>query len=146
MSWFHRALLAATIAIVPASPVVADSFGNRQGVVQGAKALAATCTTVQVLKHTIHEQRPDSSGDDSFPSGHTALAFAGATMISDYHPKWEIPAYGAAALVGWSRVEEGEHRWREVIAGALLGHLIARQFTRSHFAITPGGVEFRTSW
>ena len=34
--------------------------------------------TVTILKHTAHVLRPDSSAYNSFPSGHTAQAFAGA--------------------------------------------------------------------
>jgi len=38
---------------------------------------------VTLMKHTIHDQRPDGSAYNSFPSGHTAQAFAAATFLSE---------------------------------------------------------------
>jgi membrane-associated phospholipid phosphatase len=35
----------------------------------------------QGLKHSVHERRPDGSGNDSFPSGHAAVSFAAAATI-----------------------------------------------------------------
>jgi len=60
----------------------------------------------------------------SFPSGHTLLSFAVATVIARRHP-WLAPwAYGLAVLVGISRVSVGVHWPVDVLAGAALGTLI----------------------
>ncbi|MCE5321986.1 phosphatase PAP2 family protein [bacterium] len=119
---------------------------GRQEAVDGAKALFATAAITELLKHTVHEKRLESNEDDSFPSAHTAVVFAMATTLADYQPDIKWAAYGTASAIGWSRVEEREHRWRDVIAGALIGHYVARHFTGSHVAITPGGLAYQTVW
>lgn len=128
------------------APPSFTTVSRKQELVQGTKALVATGLATELLKHIVQEKRPFSDDHDSFPSGHTSLAFAAATVVSDYHPKYEVLAYSAASVVGWSRVEDGKHRWREVIAGALLGHFVAKQFTSKHIAITPQGIAFGTTW
>jgi undecaprenyl-diphosphatase len=61
----------------------------------------------------------------SFPSGHTAAAFAFATAVGRDLPLAGAPLRGLAALVGYSRVHTGVHYPGDVIAGALIGAVIA---------------------
>jgi membrane-associated phospholipid phosphatase len=79
----------------------------------------------------------------SFPSGHTATAFAFATIVSTetahWWPgsKWPIGAlmYGSAALTGVSRVYNEFHWASDVVAGAAIGTLTGikvYRFTHSH--------------
>ena len=76
----------------------------------------ATAAGVGLLgKSLIDEERPDKSGNDSFPSNHTANAFAAATTLNRrYGWKYGLPAYGVASLVGIGRVEANKHYWRDV--------------------------------
>ncbi|MHB9038669.1 MAG: phosphatase PAP2 family protein [Armatimonadota bacterium] len=119
---------------------------GKEKAIDGAKALFATGIVTEALKVTVREKRPNSDSTDSFPSAHTAGAFAMATVLSDYRPSCKWLAYGAAAAVGWSRVEEDQHRWRDVIAGALIGHFVASKFTGRHVALTPQGIAFQANW
>jgi undecaprenyl-diphosphatase len=57
----------------------------------------------------------------SFPSGHSATAFACATVIAWASPRLAVPAFVLAALVAWSRVYVGVHWPLDVLGGALLG-------------------------
>jgi undecaprenyl-diphosphatase len=57
----------------------------------------------------------------SFPAGHAATAFAGATLLSYIAPR-AAPAFVVlAALIGYSRVYVGVHYPGDVIVGALVG-------------------------
>lgn len=67
-------------------------------------------------------------GSWSFPSGHSAAAFAGAFVFSRYFPRFKNIFYGIAALVGFSRVYLGDHYPGDVMVGSLLGTLFAWLF------------------
>jgi undecaprenyl-diphosphatase len=59
--------------------------------------------------------------DLSFPSGHSATAFAGATILAAFAPRLAVPLFVLAALVAWSRVYVGVHYPLDIAVGALLG-------------------------
>ncbi len=61
----------------------------------------------------------------SFPSGHTAGAFATATCLAAFYPPARAVCYGVAAAAGANRVVKHQHFLSDVVAGALLGHLVA---------------------
>jgi len=74
---------------------------------------------------------------ESFPSGHSATAFAIATVFAmKYKNRKAVPAtaYTIAALVGVSRMTENRHWLSDVFAGAVIGHLCARQIMKSYFS------------
>lgn len=117
--------------------------------------LAALLTT-QVLKRTIGRARPYVVGDSipydvsffrrfgagqdyrSFPSGHTAAAFAAATSLaietSRRSPATRgyigAAAYSVAAFTGFARVYHDKHWATDVVAGALIGSLAAHAVER----------------
>lgn len=113
---------------------------DKQEAAQGAKALLSTCVITQALKLTVKEKRPNSESATSFPSGHTSAAFAMATIIADYKPKYKMLAYGTAALIGWSRVETGAHYAQDAAVGAIIGCVTARHFASKHIIPTGDGI------
>ena len=61
----------------------------------------------------------------SFPSGHSATAFACATVIAWAAPRLRIPAFVLAAAIAWSRVYVGVHWPLDVLGGAALGVVVS---------------------
>jgi undecaprenyl-diphosphatase len=59
--------------------------------------------------------------DPSFPSGHAATSFAGATMLSFFAPRYRVLFFLLAAGIACSRVYVGVHWPFDVLAGAALG-------------------------
>ena len=67
--------------------------------------------------------------NSSFPSGHTTVAFAAATVFAmEYRNRPLIPvvAYSAATLIGLSRIAENKHWATDVLTGAAIGYLTGR--------------------
>lgn len=75
------------------------------------------------IKQAVRRKRPldDELGDPSFPSGHTSIAFSMATILGHQYPKWRIPLYVGAGLVGLSRIYLGRHYATDVLMGAAVG-------------------------
>jgi len=78
---------------------------------------------------------------DAFPSGHTAIAFAIATVFaSRYNDTKVVPVlcYSAASIVGVTRLIEHEHWASDVFVGGLIGYLCGKQVVK-HFNETHPG-------
>jgi undecaprenyl-diphosphatase len=60
----------------------------------------------------------------SFPSGHSATAFACATVLAALAPRWRLPFFVLAALIAFSRLYNGVHYPTDVLAGSALGVLV----------------------
>lgn len=109
---------------LPATPLLA-----------GVALLAASLLSGW-LKHVAGRVRPSLAdqalsalvavpADASFPSGHATSAFAAAGVVAALHPRLRVAALTLAGLIGLSRVYLGVHYPSDVIAGALLGLVIA---------------------
>lgn len=102
------------------------------------ESFLATYLTTTVLKSSISRLRP-GHGDHSFPSGHSAMAFCGATLLEQNSgPLIGIPAYGLAAFTAFERVEAGRHFPSDVLAGAAIGTLSAGILDTLHWGGGPG--------
>ena len=81
----------------------------------------------KLIKENVSELRPDWGGYKSFPSGHTTVAFIGATVLSkefkENYPYLSVAGYTTAALTGLSRVANNRHWMHDVLFGAGLGIL-----------------------
>lgn len=109
------ALVAAALGV----PAVQQDW---QGDLQAGGSILVAAGVTYGLKNLVHEQRPDHSGDDSFPSGHTSVSFAAAaTLENRYGWRAGLPAFLAATFVGVGRVEANRHYWHDVVAGAAVG-------------------------
>ncbi len=105
--------------------------GDSHGALQAGASAAVGFGVAQGLKQVFPEMRPDGSGNDSFPSGHTATAFAAATSILERRGAGEgIPALAVASFVGLARVQADKHHWYDVVAGAVIGSASGLLITR----------------
>lgn len=77
---------------------------------------------IDVVRAIVVGRRP---GSFSFPSGHSAAAFAGATLLRRYYPRWTSLFYLLAVMVGLSRVYLGAHYPGDVAVGAVSGTMLA---------------------
>lgn len=114
---------------------------NRKWRKTGQTAICATVLSFLVnnmfLKHFVARSRPYTIIEDlvplirkptdySFPSGHTACAFAVGFLLFRKLPKrYGIPCLVLAVLIGFSRIYLGVHYPSDVLAGAISGICIS---------------------
>ena len=87
---------------------------------------AIMATFVNGIKYTAKEMRPDGSSANSWPSGHTATAFVGASLLHKEYgltrsPWWSVAGYGVATATGVMRVLNNRHWVSDVMSGAGIG-------------------------
>jgi membrane-associated phospholipid phosphatase len=81
---------------------------------------------VNGIKYTAKEMRPDGSTANSWPSGHTATSFVGATLLHKEYgltrsPWFSVAGYGVATATGVMRVLNNRHWVSDVMSGAGIG-------------------------
>ena len=118
---------------------------GRRGAAQGLVSVAATSALVNLaVKRVGRRQRPDRTGVEvpigrhvrmptslSFPSGHSAVAFAFATGVGNRLPEVAVPLHAIAGVVAYSRVHTGVHHPSDVVVGSVLGTVLAQLTTRT---------------
>ena len=114
--WFVLALVAAFLlrtawvfVVVAAAVLVADGLAG-------------------IVKYAVGERRPHEPDplvtvphSHSFPSGHTATSFAGATALSLVYPRGAPAFYLLAAAIAYSRLYVGVHFPLDVLGGIVIG-------------------------
>jgi len=95
--------------------------------------MALAAGAVNVTKFVFGRSRPyegegalsfhPGTPGSSFYSGHTTMAFAMATALSEEidHTAATVILYSAASLAGYSRMHDDQHWLSDVVAGAVLG-------------------------
>ena len=100
-----------------------NDFANRTALLVKSELLVGILT--YSLKEITAVPRPDTGQPNSFPSGHTAQAFATATfMAKEYGHKsiwYSIGAYTVATGVGTMRMMNNRHWLSDVLVGAGVG-------------------------
>src|SRR5207248_6261400 len=96
---------------------------------------------VEPLKFATRRERPDGSNRQSFPSGHSAVTFAAATVI-ERHLGWKksVLGYTIASYVAASRLHDNRHYLSDVIFGAAVGAIAGRTVVHheaDYWAFTP---------
>ena len=103
------------------------AFGNEKMAATGKLAGVAVMESgfvAYALKEIIERPRPlDGLERNSFPSGHTTLAFTMATVAGHEYTSLRIPLYAAAFVTAFARIYLGRHYPSDVLAGAAIGTL-----------------------
>jgi len=93
-----------------------------------ALAVLAADGLAGLVKAAVGEKRPTEPGplvtiphSHSFPSGHTATAFAGAMVLSVLVPRAAPAFFVLAAAIAYSRLYVGVHFPLDVVGGAVIG-------------------------
>lgn len=116
---------------------IAKDERSRETALLGVQAFIVSGVYTGIIKEVFHRHRPylddgpyifegpfSGFGNHSFPSGHSELSFAVATIVaSEYHDKrWvQVVAYSLAGLTALSRIHDDRHWASDVVTGAALG-------------------------
>jgi undecaprenyl-diphosphatase len=128
------------LSLVAAAALAAGGGRGRRAATVGLASVGVTATVVNLgMKPLGRRSRPGREiervpvarhvrmpSSTSFPSGHSATAFAFATGVGHVLGPAGIPLHALAALVAYSRVHTGVHYPGDVVAGALTGTVLAQ--------------------
>jgi membrane-associated phospholipid phosphatase len=122
------------LAIAGALAVCGGETGRRAALAGVVSIGAASLIANVAVKPFAQRHRPDREGEDvpdarevpmpdstSFPSGHSASAFAFASAVGKEIPAIGGPLRGLAGAVAYSRVHTGVHYPGDVIIGSIIG-------------------------
>lgn len=117
-----------------ATPLIGAAYSLTISDYEGVKELVysslVTAQLTTLIKNGVRRTRPNGENDLSFPSGHAAGAFMGASYAQfRYGWQWGVPMYAIATAIGLQRINGDDHYWTDVIAGAALGTGCAYLFT-----------------
>jgi hypothetical protein len=115
----------------------------RETGILGGEAALDSLIVVAVLKSVTQRPRPLESngngsfftGGGSFPSGHSAEAWALASVVAHEYNKnilYPITAYGLASLVSFSRLSGQQHFASDIVAGSAIGWFIGHYVFQTH--------------
>ncbi|MCD8297757.1 MAG: phosphatase PAP2 family protein, partial [Prevotella sp.] len=114
----------ASVYVLKGAGVGSQSSWKRM-VVNTATSFAIDVGLTYALKYSVHSTRPDGTDRHSFPSGHTSMAFCGATILHKEFGKksaWiSVAGYSVALFTAADRVIRNRHHWGDVVAGAVIG-------------------------
>jgi len=130
-----------------------DSHWSESGFLAG-EAVLNSFVMVEGLKYSLGRERPFQGngsgaffqGGTSFPSEHSAAAWAAAGVLAHEYPGplTKLLAYGLAGAVSYSRVRGRQHFPSDVFIGGMMGNLVAQEIYSRHHDTELGGAAWRS--
>lgn len=131
------------LSLLTAAALAVTGSRGRRAAGHGLISVAVTATLVNTaVKPLSSRERPDRAAErvelarhvrmpisTSFPSGHSAAAFAFAGGAGRVMPEISAPLHALAALVAYSRVHTGVHYPGDAVVGSLIGTTVAQATT-----------------
>jgi hypothetical protein len=125
-----------------------DEHKRETGLLSG-EALVNSLMLSSAIQYSTGRQRPYQNGAEgnffrhgtSFPSNHSAAAWAVASVIAHEYPGplTKFLVYGIASAVSMSRVRSKQHFPSDVLVGSLIGWFVGKQVYRAHHDPMLGG-------
>ena len=85
------------------------------------------------VTHTDRPRDTWNNGDYGFPSFHVSSTTTIAAVLDEYYGlSMSLPAYALAGLIGWSRIDQRDHDFSDVIFGAAMSYVIGKSVARHH--------------
>ena len=120
----------------------------RDATLTAAESALVTSAVTALFKAVVGRSRPNAlrgaydfhpfGGGYSFPSGHSAAAFAAAAAVAQYYDQpWSTVAYTAAGLIAVSRISQDVHFLTDVAVGSAVGWFVGRTLGKRHLSRTP---------
>ncbi|HEV2396677.1 MAG TPA: capsule assembly Wzi family protein [Candidatus Sulfotelmatobacter sp.] len=135
------ALTAAGAGLFLLGHIQGDDQKRETGILAGEAAIGALADA-EIFKYAAGRERPFTGsgtgrffvGGDSFPSVHSSVSWAIASVIAHEYPGWltQTLAYGTATGVSAARWAGQKHFASDVIIGAALGWYMGRQVYHAH--------------
>ena len=127
---YYGAAAAVAISGIVKEQSITKTFAQLQLM---GEAVFTTATITSILKDITNRERPNDRSYKSFPSGHTSGSFALAACLSEiYGNRIGFLAYLMAAFTGSTRINDNKHYLSDVVAGAIIGTVIGRGFSRQY--------------
>jgi hypothetical protein len=159
---FGKVMPVALVGAAGAAMAFGDDRMQNIGLIS-LESVAGAIGVTELGKYAVGRARPGEErgpwekvgsggrSNSSFPSGHSAVAFAAVTPFAqEYDAPW---LYGVAALSAAGRVSARQHWVSDTVAGSLVGYAIGswlwqsqRENRGSFFSINPGPKEVSMSW
>ncbi|MCD6350596.1 MAG: phosphatase PAP2 family protein, partial [Armatimonadetes bacterium] len=111
------------LVLTPLALYINDSARSRNAARRIINAEVPAVVLTKLLKRQTRQPRPRNQEELSgFPSGHSAAAWAMATVLADQYPDYNWCAYLWAGAVTWARRGCRAHTWAQTLAGAAIGY------------------------
>jgi len=155
-----KAMPAVLVGAAAGAVAFGDARAQNIGIISLESAVGAAALSM-ATKRLIGRARPQEElgrwgraskrSDASFPSNHSAVAFAAVTPFAqEYDAPW---LYGLAAASSLGRSAGRQHWVSDIVTGGVLGYAVGswlwqaqRDNPRSHLAVSPGPKSLSVAW